>query len=284
MGYCINCGDKVENEEKICVNCGTNMSKYFKSSDFEYDVERGSIGIIFDNLAMVIKGILISPVTSVIKFSKEMRLKSSIILTVILSALFGGFGTLVYGSIFTQIIKFNQKLSEVNINGRNTPSQVDFNIAIQNISKYKMPTYKVFLIGFIIFLLFITSVFLVSLVIGKFLFKSKLNIVNLFNGCVCSFIPMLLGIMLQVILSYISLTFALVPIVIGITISNVCLYHIVKEAMELHENRAVFVLPFTYIITAVIGYNYLQKIATNSFTMSQAKLLLMALFNSGLYY
>ena len=282
MGYCINCGDKVENEEMICVNCGTDMSRYLKSSGVEYEVERGSVGIIFDNLTMVIKGILISPVTAVMKFSKEIGLKSSLMLAAVLSVVFGGLGSWVYGSVFTQIIKFNEKMSKVNLSGRSQP-QSNFDTVFLNLNRYKMPPYKVFLVCFIVFALFITSVFLVSLVIGKYLLKSKVNIINLLTGCICSSIPMLSGIILQVIISYISLALGIVPLVIGITISNVCLYHVVKEAMELHENGAVFVLPCTYIISVVIGYNYLQKLATNYFTASQVKSLLMVLFN-GVYY
>ena len=286
MSYCINCGDKIENEEMICVSCGTNMKKYIKGKGILIETGHHTyLGDILDKAIIIVKGMLFTPVTSILNYSKEMSIKLSITISIMLAMSFGVFGAWIFEVMFSNLIKFNEQLFKVtvgNVRGQNNDEILTR--SIENIKRVQISFGKAFLIFSVLFIICIIAVVIFSYIISRYVFKSKGNIVRMFNSCVCSSIPLLVGTAFQIIFSYINLAFSLVPMIISLSISVICLYHGIKDSMQLDENKSVLLLPFTYMLVIIVTYSYIERILTSYFTMNTIKRIILYMLGTGMYY
>jgi hypothetical protein len=286
MSYCINCGDKIENEEMICVSCGTNMKKYLKGKGILNETEHHTyIGDILDKAIIILRGMLFTPVTSILNYSKEMSIKLSITLVITFAMFFGVLGAWVFEVMFSNLIKFNEQLFKVTVgSARGQNNDEILTRSIENIKKVQMSFGKAFLIFSILFIICIAAVVIFSYIISRYVFKCKGNIVRMFNSCVCAVIPLLVGTVFQIIFSYINLAFSLVPMIIGLSISVICLYHGIKDSMQLDENKSALLLPFTYILLIIVTYSYIERIVTSYFTLNTIKRIILYMLGTGMYY
>lgn len=292
MAYCVNCGEKIQNEELICVTCGTNMEKIIRSSDIIS--QKGSYSVVvkrlIDNIKKIFFGMLKSPVASVSQFANELGIRWALLIGVLTAALFGVLGIWAYEAVYSGILKFGDKMMQVNINtGRNT-NGLD-QVLKQNQENFKalqMSQVKVFTIAAVAFLLSLAIAYIVFYLITKYVFKQNAKPAVLLSVVVCSSIPFLASLYVQMILSYLAFSISLIAPVIGFVVSLVCLYNGVKEGTALSANQTAILLPCAYIAMGIILYSYLGRLISGYFTDVNIKRFMVMIMNylsgGGLYY
>jgi hypothetical protein len=292
VAYCVNCGDKIENQELICIGCGTNMGRLLKNhgGSVGYGSSTGALGTFLEYLKKVIKALIVTPVSSTISYSKELGLRGGAALSAAFSIIFGLTGLWIYELVFSRLLKLSENYARANVGGR-LIHEADMFIKqnLETLKNLKMSHIKVFAICFLIFMLSITVMFLTSYFAGVLIFKRKEKPLELWNSFVCASAPFITGLIVSTAAAYISMALSIIIIIAGSTVALICLYHGIKEAMVLTENRAAILLPFTYAALIVTVYTYIVRLFANYVTMVTVKRFFMFLFNyymniGGLYF
>jgi hypothetical protein len=285
MRYCINCGIKIENEEMICVNCGTNMGKLLKKNTGD-KVIVGRGNEIFNQITKVVKESFVSPVTSVINNSKEINITLSLTLMFLISSIFGAISTWGYERFFSWVVGINDNIMKLQQDRGSINTSVRESIqsnSTQMINRIKLRPEKVFVIGFIAIILAMVSAYALSYLIGRFLFKAKFNAIQLLNVIVLSSLPLMGSLILMIVFNYISSMLALIPLIIGVTIYSICLFKGIGEIMKIDENKVAILVPITYIAIMLVSYNYFLKLFSKYVTVAYFKNILQFIFSSTLY-
>lgn len=260
MHYCINCGNKIENEKDLCELCGADVGELIrlKENKEKQNVEKskGKLDHVWEDFKKILKGFFKDPLGSLKTLSESLN-KGNCLIGIIIVSLLGAFinKLMVNLSISKLKIQFEKSLNEA-LTGRNRAmgQGVDFSYIyeqrdmllkdLESLSKGKL--------FFQSFLFHFALIFLISLVIYaiiKFLMKKNYSYFTFLN---IAFISVSLYVIIKIttyillnISNKLSMVFFAIAMLALIIINFILLAHNIKE----EENKILLSSLLTYLIS-----------------------------------
>ena len=251
MAFCSNCGNKLEEGDQFCGKCGSlngnaaveksmgqtassSMQASVKSTAFDGD----SIKRYFGEIWSVAKGMIVAPGTTIVKAGEVLSKEACFIM----------FGLMA----IVQGILSIWSISAVNGSVNSQLSKMPFIGGLMG--GLKLPYFKMFLGSTFTLLVAGAALFGALYLIGKSLFKAEVKPLNVLKIVVASFVPYLAAVLVQILLSYISVAIALVPMMFGILVSIISLYEGVKQEFKLTTDKTIILIAISYLIMIIAIY------------------------------
>lgn len=249
MAYCSNCGKDVGDNDVFCSGCGCRLinsdetpkdGNIYTGANFEKH-EPSQFQKYLYECGDVFKGMLVSPIETIKEMPEKISKDALFILACINIIIYSLLSIWEAKAAFVSISSglFGGIFGNVSIN---------FNYG------------KLFIASFVglVIIYFVLSFFLYF--IGKYLLKGEGKPFNYLSIAVISSVPIVYGIFIGIILSYLGAFIALIPISISLIMTILSLYEGFKNEIKLEGSKVVYALASTCVITLIIYTLYLKGI------------------------
>jgi hypothetical protein len=278
MAFCINCGYKIENDEMICLSCGTNMSKLVKKQGSNYSIKSNFVVEIINSIAVLFKGIFSAPIATTIKCSKELTYKTTFTLVMFLSLIFSAICTGAYAKLISVINRYWQTTDgAINNGGAATQSSI-----YSPVNMFKLSYDKVFLLFFTAFLISIFLMVILAYIVNKFAIKNSTSFLCVLNAIVCASIYLIAALGISLLISWICMPLVIIPIILGVAVSNISLYCSMNEVFNIDKEKSTLLVSlFNIIVCIIVGYTF-NKLLIKSVDNYLIKQLILQIVNMGM--
>lgn len=273
MLFCSKCGSELLDGSVFCGNCGARQQEVNIDSQQSIQspivlaipsINAKDINNHLKQILTIIWNMVIKPVSTIKNLVNTLDQKSTIIVAVLFALIQGilsvwklqsmisaveeiiaNFGTKLstsMGSIMSPLLGNNYNSL---INGDSLGITTAYNQAKQLI---KIPYGKVFLQGVILYLIIVGILFLGIFIAAKLLSKAPANTLNIGKVVILAIIPAIGGEFLSIIFSYFSASLGIIVLLLGIFASFTTLIMNIKEAVEIEDDKLVYVLSVIFLI------------------------------------
>lgn len=251
MSFCNKCGNDLEEGASFCGKCGTPINfgnpnvNSFKANPLP-KIDSEMAGKFFSNFGTLLKNMLLKPISTIQAECKTTSIEPSVVLLAILGLLTGLFSCLIVknsSKFFESIAGFSSLFSLICID---------------------ISYIKIFLMSMFMYVIAVGLIFVVMYIFSKLLPKtSDINIKSTFNVAVISTMPFIVGYLLFWLLGYVSYSFSVIFLLVGIIVAIISLFKGYLTLTNISENIMVYVASVC-ILVAVIG----MAIIFNGFSSS----------------
>lgn len=259
MAFCSNCGSKLEDSDLFCVVCGaqqkpTNGPVYnpagagpqqFQGTQAP-NVNAEAFKRYMNEIFGILKGMILSPISTVQALSKNAYKEASIILAVVLG--------LVQGLLFMWAIK--QTIGSIfdSIGAAAGAAMGAFGGALGSSmgNLFSIPYGKFFLLYLLVYIIAMGSLFFGLYLAGRYIMKGKASLLSVWNVTVAAAIPFTASVIVGLILTYISGILGEIVILFGILISTFSVYSGTKEGAEISDNNTAFAVGLASVVSSFI--------------------------------
>jgi hypothetical protein len=274
MSFCSKCGSQVGVDEKFCGVCGTPVGEKMQVQyegqaqdtpqvqrpvqQVQYNgvqqpvVTKSEVSIYFSEVVELFKNMLLKPATTITKVDSLICKEASFILAGVLAIIYG---ILSMWSIRAEVSNLTSAARSIGntVNSINPFGGVT-NVLQEGVSEVNqyIPYPKIFLFSFVIFIVFIGVMYASIYLIAKHVLKSEVSGLSLWKIVVSASIPYATALLLQVLVTYISIKIAIVVSFFGIIISAFVLYKGVGDKLKADENKTLFMMAFAYVISLIV--------------------------------
>lgn len=255
--FCVHCGRKLEDEE-VC-NCTDNIESnneiaVKKETEEEPKVNVDINKVINESIKNIIIAkniaikILKNPVTMMTKIGQQANMTIGLIFMCVYALLWGFIGT-----------NLIENLADIThgILGSLLRDSIGSGYMIDEMLAY-IPSVKVFwFMFFLIAVQFVTIT--IALLLVNSILKGNGDYKKIITIAGASKVPAIIFTVFAIILSYISLDMCIITMIVGSIMSLVLLLIGTKEALDIHYDKAVYILPIISIITMFMTNVYIKK-------------------------
>lgn len=273
MPYCYNCGCQIKEEDKFCTSCSYPIqTQITATTEVLFTQENKANGFkkqVYEAIKIT-KDMITDPIESIKNCAHEISIKTSVIIAVLMCALNGTF--LMWTA---KIIEgyFKAKLSKNRLSQQGSINEFQY---ISNIFNF---TYKkIFFGGFSLTAAIIILTSLLTYLLCKYLFKSKLKASSIWKIVISSYIPLCIGSFLAICIGYISLKFMAALLFAAVITTIICLYKGTKHEAELRDNTALITVLLQGVLPMVIVNYFIQKVLSTWFNNLAANSILQSLY------
>lgn len=288
MNTCKKCGAVLEDQDKFCGECGSNIECDYTDKRADYatncnnteDCECGcdeeyqndqhktsssqynsksheEIKMIFLEILQYSRHMITKPMTTISNEAQSLSKNLSLYLMGILSILSGIITILSIKSIsngMTRMIGLVESLLPYNLN----LFSEFFHIG-------GLPYGRIFFFSAIFFLTGVAVIFLSCHFILKYILKSQVEIIDSIKIAVSSLIPYIVGRFLSFLVNYLSPTLGFIVIFVAIIICILSFFKGIISILRIEEDKAIFILPTCYLIMFLCQYSVLKLFIKNLF-------------------
>jgi hypothetical protein len=280
MAFCSKCGSEILEGVDFCGNCGARLAE--ENIDLQQNIQHTisqkplltvpSINTnnisnhLKENLAIT-WNMLIKPVSTIKNLVHTLDQKSTVILAVIFALIQGILSLWKLQSIISSfdktIASFVTKLSASmgsimgqSLGGSLNPSSSGDLLGLTKVYNgvkqlIKIPYGKAFLHGIILYLIVVGILFLGIFIAAKLLSKTPANTLNIGKVTILATIPAIGGEFLNIIFSYFSSSLGIFVLLLGLLVSFTTLIMNIKEAVNIEDDKIVYVLSLIFSIVIV---------------------------------
>jgi len=267
MSFCQKCGNKLQDGDTFCGDCGARLEGANNSSQQNTQqqyvvmpsINTGAVSKHSKQTLAIILNMIVKPVSTIKDLMHNIDQKSTLILGIVL-VLIQGFFSLwklhqFMGTLDANLIKLASVMSNT-INsisgGLDVFSASDF-LGISgnydNASQFiKLPSRNAFLHGIILYLVVVGVMFLGIFVAAKLLSKAYVNSSNIIKLVILATIPALCGELLSILLAYFSFSLGVFTLLMGIIASFTVLIMNIKEAVEIEDDKLAYAVAVVFSI------------------------------------
>lgn len=266
MAYCSKCGEKLEEGDIYCPNCGTKNIELDDNINIKSkNTQAINVNANFKIIANILIGMFLKPITTAKKFINETKKDIVIILTAFLVIIQGLLGiwrvSQIVLSINNIIENITQKIVEiVNLiqpgNSSNVISSNEMNDLTNEIDKIKsfikIPYGEIFLQNCALILISILIIFITICVASTLLSKKTPQKFKYYKTALIITVPTLYFEFFSIIFSYLSINLGLVFSLFGLIVSLICFAMVINESLVVPENYILFIVSITSLINIVV--------------------------------
>lgn len=298
MGYCHQCGSKVEDGSVFCTNCGvkliedlqeeeiqSNENQNFVPKDTFFNSQKEAYRsyasfknqVNFLNLRDILIKMLLRPVSGGKEFVENGEKSSVIGLTIFLAIVQGILGIWKVNQIISTIqniaLDLVQKISGImNLiqpgSSRNVPSSDDIMGLTTEINKVKslinIPYGKIFLQNGMLFLGVIIVLFIVIYFGTNIVSKDKRDPSTIYKTALIISVPTLYFEVFSILVSYMSIYVGAGILLIGVIVSLASLSIIIREELFIDENHSAFIVAVSFLAIFIVILMCLQKFLSSN--------------------
>lgn len=298
MGYCHQCGSKVEDGSVFCTNCGVKLiedlqeeemqsheNQNFVPKDTFFNSQKETYSsyadfknqVNFLNLRDILIKMLFKPVSAGKEFVENGEKSSVIGLTIFLAIVQGILGVWKVNQIISTIqsiaLDLVQKISGImNLiqpgSSGNVPSANDIMGLTTEINKVKslinIPYGKIFLQNGMLFLGVIIVLFIVIYFGTSIVSKDKRDPFTIYKTALIISVPTLYFEVISILISYMSFYVGAGILLIGVIVSLASLSIIIREELFIDENHSVFIVAVSFLAAFIVVLMCLQKFLSSN--------------------
>lgn len=270
MLSCKKCGYEFRSNQKFCENCGTPLDKAhpdLQNKNTKYSVNSifratttnfDNFNIYITEIINVSTSMIRKPVSTITTIPRTLKRESTFILLGILSLLYALFKVWGIKTITSNIIS--------STSGYEFSQQARFSDIIKGLIlkiSIDISFTKIFFVALLLFIICVVVIFAANFSIGKYLFYAPIDAINILKVTTCSFIPLIAGLFIQIIFSYISITMGFIFLFIFLIISLLCLFKGITFELKLSEDKIAFIIPASLVIMFLVDYIFLYSVLKN---------------------
>lgn len=275
MAFCSKCGNKLEEGQVFCGNCGAPVVDETSDQTYQQIPEQPQAGqgtkIQMPNMDTekvagfmtevwnTVKAMVTAPGSAIVRTGELLGKEACFILLGLLALVQGLLAmwstSALVGSALNSINKALGGITSLFGLGK---------------ASFTLPYFRIFL-GALLTVIVAAGVLAGALyLIGKLLYKREINIIAILKLVACSFIPFTIAILLQILLSYISVTLAIIPMAAGALISVLSLYEGIKKEFELSTDQAIVFVVLSYLVM-LLGVYLITKLLASFYLKGMTK-------------
>lgn len=253
MSFCKKCGKEVGSGEPFCGNCGAAVAEGRNLNSLDEVKNNNSndkFNVYANEILEVSKGMLKKPVSTILNCDQKLEKESCGILVLVLSILFGIL------NVWNVIISTNAMDSYLS----DSPTSI---LGFGGISQFiggSESNVQVFFIALFLFIIGIIILAGSNYLIGKQIFKSSVTPLTILKITSCSAIPFIVGLFLNIVLSYISVALGFAVLFIGMIVGLISLFRGTTEALGLSEEITIFIIPISYLLMFWVEYMIIASV------------------------
>lgn len=280
--FCQNCGKEVKENDTFCGFCGAKITKSSETINKE-SVQEEHKNVQHRSFSETMFGKIVTnyfkhPISTFSTMKNEETMKTSIGFLIGMPILYGLFNMLYFISFFRTIVDnllhFIGSLSSSiqNMLGISY-SESDYFEFADDISKMKstiqtyistrMETADFFLKGMLVMFLIILATFIVIEICNITILKNNISHKNIMLIATMGFVPLLLALVLNNILIYISFTFTLIIFAFGFVMSLVTIFGGILQLSNNNKDRAYYVAFINNLVLVIVA-PFLMNFALSS--------------------
>lgn len=255
MSFCKKCGQEIGSGDPFCGNCGAPVEEGSNSNNSNNLNEvkannNNNFNIYANEILEVSKGMLKKPVSTINNCDKKLEKESCGILVLVLSVLFGLL------NVWNMIISTNTVDS---LFSDSSSSIFGFGGVSEFIGGSESNV-QVFFIAIFLFIIGLIVLAGSNYLIGKQIFKSSVTPLTILKVTSCSAIPFIVGLFLNIILSYISVALGFMVLFTGVIVALISLFRGITEALSISEEITIFIIPISYLLMFWVEYMIIASV------------------------
>lgn len=273
--FCINCGKEVKDEDAFCGYCGqpTNGGNEGIDSNLSGNLNNNNVNgsmnttvnnfnkVVSENtfkIGKILKIYFKNPLKFFEEFKGQDLLKESVIMLIVL-AIFNGIINLIERSaIISSIMRSVNNMANVFTAGTSSyNARGDVN-GMQTVLNTIIDRGQIFLFGILYAAIFIGATTLIILILNATIFKNKMLIKDIFFISTMSYIPVVLGMVVGAIITYLSFGLGIVFIVVGYLAGAITLFNGIKKYSEENENKVFVIMLIYFAVILIISFFVVQ--------------------------
>lgn len=291
MYFCVNCGNRIENEKGLCNMCGTDMKKIIEvkeNIDFiAVESNRGNMGKALDDIKKVAKDIVTHPITALEEFAVKTSNKAAVLVMVIISIITSVLNLWFFKVLlgFTNNLRKNFDDPSLNRVNNTVMPREDFTEVLNRMFQQNKVRILAYSISFYIISILIISLILFA--VWKYALKKQVCYAKLMKAFIIASGPYVLFKALAIASSYISLGLSIFFIVMALGNLIIFVYNALKISLEIEDNKNVMITPviISVLLLAVIGLinHGVKDYVTSSLVRQFIAIWSSVVFRTGIY-
>lgn len=274
MYFCVNCGNRIENEKGLCNICGTDMKKIIEAKEnidfIAVESNRGDMGKALDEIKKMAKEMITSPITALEEFSAKASNKVAILIIIIMGIITSLLNIWVFKALLGFVNNIKKNFDDLGLNRNNINSIIpkdDITVLLNRLFQQNKIRILAYSISFYIISILIISLILFA--VWKYGLKKQVCYGKVMRGFIIASAPYVLLKALAIAASYISLGLSMFFIVMALGSLIIFIYNTLKISLEIEDNKNVIITPIivsilVLAVIALINYGIKDYISTSS--------------------
>lgn len=274
MYFCVNCGNRIENEKNLCNICGTDMKKIIEAKEnidfIAVESNRGDMGKALDEIKKMAKEMITSPITALEKFSVKASNKVAILIMIIIGIITSLLNIWFFKALLGFVNNIRKNFDDLGLNRNNINSIIpkdDITVLLNRLFQENKIRILAYSISFYIISILIISLILFA--VCKYGFKKQVCYGKVMRGFIIANAPYVLFKALAIAASYISLGLSVFFTIMALGSLIIFIYNALKISLEIENNKNVIITPIIVsilmlAIIALINYGIKDYISTSS--------------------
>ncbi|WP_055666413.1 YIP1 family protein [Desnuesiella massiliensis] len=274
MYFCVNCGNRIENEKNLCNICGTDMKKIIETKEnidfIAVESNRGDMGKALDEIKKMAKEMITSPITALEKFSVKASNKIAVLIMIIIGIITSLLNIWFFKALLGFVNNIRKNFDDLGLNRNNINSIIpkdDITVLLNRLFQENKIRILAYSISFYIISILIISLILFA--VCKYGLKKQVCYGKVMRGFIIASAPYVLFKALAIAASYISLGLSMFFIIMALGSLIIFIYNTLKISLEIEDNKNVVITPIIVSILmlavmALINYGIKDYISTSS--------------------
>lgn len=293
MYFCVNCGNRIENEKNLCNICGTDMKKIIETKEnidfIAVESNRGDMGKALDEIKKMAKEMITSPITALEEFSEKASNKIAVLVMIIIGIITSLLNIWFFKALLGFANNIKKNFDELGLNRNNNINSIipkdDITVLLNRLFQQNKIRILAYSISFYIISILIISLILFA--VWKYGFKKQVCYGKVMRGVIIASAPYVLFKALAIAASYVSLGLSTFFIIMALGSLIIFIYNALKIGLEIEDNKNVIITPIIISILmlatiALINHGIKDYISTSSLRQFIA-IWTNTIFRTGIY-
>ena len=264
MYFCVNCGNRIENEKDLCNICGTDMKKIIEAKEnidfIAVESNRGDMGKALDEMKKMAKEMITSPITALEEFSAKASNKVAVLIMIIIGIITSLLNIWVFKALLGFVNNIKKNFDDLGLNRNNINSIIpkdDITVLLNRLFQQNKIRILAYSISFYIISILIISLILFA--VWKYGLKKQVCYGKVMRGFIIASVPYVLLKALAITASYISLGLSMFFIIMALGSLIIFIYNTLKISLEIEDNKNVIITPIIVsilVLAVIILINY----------------------------